>query len=158
MISEGGIRIPYLMSWPAVLPKGKVYDRPVISLDMAATAVEVAGMKKPKELDGTNLIPFLTDEEKGDPHEALFWRFWDQSAVRMGDWKFLKAGSREYLFDLSSKNHEKENLIAQHPDKVKEMRKKLEKWGGELKYPGIPNGDIKRELNWFDHYFKDMHE
>jgi len=153
MISEGGIRVPFVVSWPAVLPKGKVYNRPVISLDMAATAVEVAGLEKPEEFDGTNLIPYLTGDKKGDPHEALYWRFWDQSAVRMGDWKFLKAGSREFLFDLSSPQHEKENLISQNPEKAKNMKKELEKWGNELKNPGIPDGEIRREKIWYDYYF-----
>jgi arylsulfatase A-like enzyme len=153
MISEGGIRVPYIMSWPAVLPKGKVYDKPVISLDMAATSIELAGVKKPKELDGTNLIPYLTGEKEGNPHEALFWRFWDQSAVRKGDWKFLKAGNREFLFDLSSDQHEKENLISQNPKKAKDLKKELVKWGNELKNPGIFDGEITREKNWYDHYF-----
>jgi arylsulfatase A-like enzyme len=153
MISEGGIRVPYIMSWPAVLPKGKVYEQPVISLDMAATAIELAGVSKPDELDGTNLIPYLTGEKEGEPHEALFWRFWDQSAVRMGNWKFLKAGKREFLFDLSSEKHEKDNLISQYPDKAKEMKKELVKWGAELKNQGIPDGEITREKNWYDYYF-----
>ncbi len=56
MLSEGGIRVPYLVTWPSVIPKGQVYDEPVISLDGAATAVAVAGLEKPEELDGVNLI------------------------------------------------------------------------------------------------------
>ncbi len=154
MISEGGIRVPFIMSWPAVLPKGLVYDRPVISLDMAATAMEAAGKTKPGTLDGTNLIPYLTGKKKGDPHEALFWRFWDQSAVRMGDWKFLKAGKREYLFNLASEEHETRNLIGDYPEKAAGMKKRLEAWGAELKNPGIPDGELRREKNWYDHYFK----
>lgn len=154
MVSEGGIRIPYIVSWPAVLPKGKVYDRPVISLDMAATAIELAGFKKPRELDGTNLIPYLTGEKSGDPHEALFWRFWDQSAIRIGDWKFLKAGKREFLFDLSSEKHERENLISKHPDTALKMKEELVKWASDLKKPGIPDGEILREKYWYDYYFK----
>lgn len=154
MVAEGGIRIPFIMSWPAGLPGGKVYDRPVISLDMAVTAIELAGEKKPKEMDGTNLIPYLAGENDGEPHEALYWRFWDQSAIRMGNWKLLKAGSREYLFDLSSENHEKENLISIYPEKAKEMKKKLLDWGDELKNPGIPNGEIRREKSWYDYYFE----
>jgi len=153
MVSEGGIRVPYIMSWPAVLPKGKVYDRPVISLDMAATAIELAGIEKPEELDGTNLIPYLTGEKEGDPHEALYWRFWDQSAIRAGDWKFLKAGNREFLFDLGSEKHEKENLIEKFPEKAEKLKSKLKKWGSELKNPGIPDGEITREKEWYDHYF-----
>jgi arylsulfatase A-like enzyme len=121
---------------------------------MAATAIAVAGKTKPEALDGTNLIPYLTGEKKGDPHDALFWRFWDQSAVRMGDWKFLKAGKREYLFNLASKDHETVNLIENYPERAAGMKKRLEAWGAELKNPGIPDGELRREKNWYDHYFK----
>lgn len=155
MVSEGGIRVPYIVSWPAILPKGMVYDKPVISLDVAATAVAIAGAKEIKELDGTNLVPYLTGEKEGQPHEALYWRFWDQSAIRMGDWKFLKAGNREFLFDLASEDHEKVNLIKSNPQKAESLKKELVKWGAELKNPGIPDGEIRREKQWYDHYFKE---
>ena len=107
MISEGGIRVPYIVNWPAGLPKGVVYNRPVISLDVAATCNALAGLPDTNDLDGANLIPYLNDIKKGDPHEALFWRFWDQSAIRMGDYKFLKAGNQEYLFNVTTIGHEK---------------------------------------------------
>ena len=154
MISEGGIRVPYIVSWPAVLPKGKVYNQPVSSLDVAATSIAVARLKKVKELDGTNLIPYLTGEKTGAPNEYLYWRFWDQSAVRNGDWKFLKAGDREFLFNLSTPEHETVSLIKKYPEKAKALKKKLEKWGAELKNPGIPIGEIGREARWYNHYFK----
>lgn len=155
MISEGGIRVPYIVSWPAVLPKGKVYDKPVISLDVAATSVAVAGLEVAKELDGANLIPYLTGEKEGQPHEALYWRFWDQSAIRMGDWKFLKAGNREFLFDLSSEQHEKANLIKQHPQKALTLKKELTKWAKDLKNPGIYDGEVRNEKGWYDYYFSE---
>lgn len=88
------------------MPQGKVYDKPVISLGVVATAIEISGQKKPQELDGVNLIPYLCDQVKGEAHEALYWCFWEQSAVRMGAWKLLKAGKQECLFNLDSKEHE----------------------------------------------------
>ena len=154
MLSEGGIRVPFLVSWPAVLPKGKVYDEPVISLDVAATAVAAAGLKKPAEMDGVNIIPYLLGERAGPPHEALYWRFWEQSAIREGDWKFLKAGSREFLFQLGPQGIESENLILQEPGKAAELKAKLGEWADELYYPGIPDGPINnQEIGWFDFYF-----
>lgn len=155
MLSEGGIRIPFIINWPAGLPKGKVYDRPVISLDMAATCAAVAGLPPTDELDGVNLIPYLNGKKDGDPHDALFWRFWDQSAVRMGDYKFLKAGRLEYLFNVASREHENKNLIAEYPEKAETMKKRLLAWGKELKNPGVPSGDIGREKRWYDHYFSE---
>ncbi len=154
MLSEGGIRVPFIVSWPAGLPKGIVYDKPVSSLDVAATSVALAGLKPDMERDGTNIIPYLTGDKKGDPHKALYWRFWDQSAIRMGDWKFLKAGNREFLFDVESDEHENNNLITDHPERAKKMKMKLEDWADGLHHPGIYNGKVKREKNWYDHYFK----
>lgn len=62
MISEGGIRVPFIVNWPAGLPKGLVYNKPVISLDVAATCMALAGLPKTDKLDGTNLIPYLKKE------------------------------------------------------------------------------------------------
>ena len=154
MLAEGGIRVPYLVSWPAVLPQGVEYHEPVISLDVAATSVAVAGLPGSPSLDGVNLIPYLTGEAEGSPHEVLYWRFWEQTAIRMGDWKFLKAGPREFLFDLSAEQLEKENLIGQHPGKAAELKAKLGEWAGELFVPGIPEGPLNnQEIGWYDFYF-----
>ncbi|MDH3699596.1 MAG: sulfatase-like hydrolase/transferase [Flavobacteriaceae bacterium] len=154
MLSEGGIRVPFIVSWPGGLPKGTVYDKAVSSLDVAATSVALAGLKTDKKLDGVNIIPYLTGDKKGEPHEALYWRFWYQSAIRMGDWKFLKAGPREFLFNVETDEHENKNLLASYPDKASSMKGKLEKWGKELHHPGIPDGNMVREKKWYDHYFK----
>ena len=58
MLSEGGIRVPYIVSWPNVLPKGIVYDKMVSSLDVAATSIASAGLAPSNELDGVNLVPY----------------------------------------------------------------------------------------------------
>jgi arylsulfatase A-like enzyme len=154
MLSEGGIRVPFIVSWPKGLPKGIVYDKPVTSLDVAATSVALAGLEPTKELDGINIIPFLSGDKKGEPHDALYWRFWDQSAIRVGEWKFLKAGSKEFLFNVETDEHENKNLINNHPDKASSMKKLLNKWGKDLHHPGIPDGKNARTKKWYDHYFK----
>ncbi|MDG1729308.1 MAG: sulfatase-like hydrolase/transferase [Algibacter sp.] len=153
MLSEGGIRIPYIISWPKRLPKGKIYDRPVSSLDVAATSIAVAGLSKSKQLDGVNIIPFLEGKKTGDPHEALYWRFWNQGAIREGNMKYLKAGEREFLFDVSGDLHESKNLINKYPKLVSKMRAKLEKWANGLQKPGLRN-EQGRERRWYNYYFK----
>jgi arylsulfatase A-like enzyme len=52
MLSEGGIRIPYLMSWPAQVDAGQVLDIPLSSLDVGATAVAVSGLERDADLKG----------------------------------------------------------------------------------------------------------
>lgn len=73
---EGGIRVPYIVSWPVKLPAGEVYSKTVSSLDILPTAVAAAGLPLHEKLDGVNLIPFLSNENPGNPHPKLFvmWR------------------------------------------------------------------------------------
>ncbi len=153
MLSEGGIRVPFIVNWPAGLPKGKVYDEPVISLDVAATCVQLAGLKPIKELDGVNLIPYLNNDIKGSPHEALYWRFWQQTAIREGDFKYLKQKDREFLFNLKADISETTNLIAQYPEKVKQMKVKLNKWEKTLYYKNLEPSGEGQEVEWYNHYF-----
>ncbi len=155
MISEAGIRVPFIMNWPNGLPKGKVYDRPVSSLDIAATSLAIAGKPVPKELDGVNVIPFLNGENTADPHEALYWRFWKQTAVRVGNWKFLRLANTEFLFNLNSDEHEQVNLIKQFPEKAQALKTKLTNWSNELQNPGLITTDRSSMPvdHWLEFYF-----
>ena len=110
MLSEGGVRVPYIVTWPENLPKNTVIDSAVTTLDVAATSLAVAGLGSVDEMDGENLIPHIRGEQFDLDQRALYWRFWNQAAIRKGNWKYLSAGDREYLFDLDN-NHEHENLI-----------------------------------------------
>ena len=94
MLSEGGIRTPFLATWPARLPGGKVYDQPVSSLDVAATAVAAAGLPKAPELDGKDLAPFATGQNGAAPHERPFWRWGSQAAVLEHPWQPVRLGHR----------------------------------------------------------------
>jgi arylsulfatase A-like enzyme len=155
MLSEGGIHVPYLMRWPGGLPAGKVYENPVSSLDVGATAVALAGLPADPALDGVNLIPFLTGEETQPPHPDLFWRFWGQSSVRSGRWKLLIAGEEKHLFDLESDQHERRDVLAEHPEIAQKLETRLSQWAGELKTPGLPNQKFNdEEKGWYDHYMK----
>ena len=88
MLSEGGIRVPFVVSWPGTIPGKQVYRHPIVALDVAATAVAIAGLKPDNSLDGVNLIPHLTGKIKAAPHESIQWRWIAQAAVREGRWKF----------------------------------------------------------------------
>jgi uncharacterized sulfatase len=153
MLTEGGVRVPFVVAWKGRIPGGRVCEHPVISLDVAATAVAVAGLASDPTLDGANLIPCLTGEASGPPRESLYWRWIAQSAVRAGRWKLLRGGDREYLFDLEADKEEKRNLIAQHPDVAKRLRAKLEAWAGDLDPPGLAAGPMAQTWErYFDFY------
>lgn len=132
-VYDGGIRVPFLVSWPAKLKPG-TYDKPVISLDFLPTALAAGGGEAPsdRKLDGVNLIPFLTGEKTGTPHEALFWRAngpGGNYAARMDDWKLVRLGkSAPELYNLASDVGETKNLAADKPDVLAKLLSAVETW------------------------------
>ena len=85
---EGGIRVGMIVNWKDKVPENSTYDQPVISLDILPTFLAAAGAKQSgsKKLDGVNLLPFITNENKAAPHEILYWRRGVAAAVREGKW------------------------------------------------------------------------
>lgn len=154
MLTEGGIRVPFLAKWKGVIPAGTVYSQPVSSLDIAATAVRCTGAAWDNGLDGVDLVPYLAGKRDGAPHEALFWRFWDQAAVREGQWKYLRVGkSGEFLFDLSTDQNERVSLLGQHPEIVQRLARRLDDWTAGLQPPGSPTKQPNdQEKKWYKHY------
>lgn len=155
MLCEGGIRVPFVVYWKGKIPAGQVYEHPVISLDVAATAVALSGLEPDAQLDGVNLVPYLSGEKQGAPHDVLFWRWIAQSAVREGNWKLLRGGKREYLFDLSTDKEEKRNLAAEHPEIAARLRGKLEAWSGELNPPGLAVREMSEVWQQYYDYYLD---
>jgi arylsulfatase A-like enzyme len=127
---EGGIREPFMIQWKGRVPAGKLDDRPVISLDILPTALAAVGAPIPAaaKLDGVNLLPYLTGEITGDPHATLCWRYANQSAVRMGDWKLIEMGSKTQLYNITADIGEKNNLADAQPQKVKELQAAYQQW------------------------------
>lgn len=154
MLSEGGIHVPFVVSWPGTIPAGQVYDHPISALDVAATAAEIARLEtQPADLDGVNLIPHLTGKKTTPPHEVLTWRWVAQSAIREGNWKLLRGGEREYLYDLEADLEEKHNLAAKHPEIATRLRTRLSTWANELDPPGLASGEMSRAATgYFDFY------
>lgn len=153
MLADGGIRTPWLMRWKGTVAP-QIYTNPVISLDVGATAVNVAGLAPDSLLDGTNLVPFLTGVNTNAPHAQLFWRFWDQSAVREGRWKYIQpANQPPFLFDLETDFTETRNLIGQHPDIAADLDAKLESWKAGL-FPTTQGGSLNsQEIPWYRRFF-----
>lgn len=127
---EGGIRVPWLAQWKGRLPAGKVYEQPVIQLDIAPTALAAADAPADGKLEGVNLLPYFRGEKEGAPHEALFWRFGEQTAVRMGDWKLVAArgSGGKRLFNLKDDLGETKDLTSACPDKAKELQAAWDAW------------------------------
>jgi arylsulfatase A-like enzyme len=141
---EGGIRVPYLVRWPGKVPAGAEYRQPVIQLDITPTILAATGVSVPDadKLDGVNLLPFLSGENKAAPHERLYWRFGPQIALREGDWKLLKVrGDSELrLYNLASDIGETRDLASTEPERVKKLQAAWDAWNGTLIEPKwVPN-------------------
>jgi arylsulfatase A-like enzyme len=147
---EGGIRVPFVISWPGRIKPG-VDDRPVIQLDAHVTALAAAGVDvKPEwKLDGVNLLPFLSGEKAGAPHEALYWRLGQQMAIRVGDYKLVRYDSNAdtrtgrsdqpvtaaKLYRLADDIGESRDLAAAMPEKVKELQSQWDAWNATQAAP-----------------------
>lgn len=144
---EGGIHVPFAMQWPGHVPAGMVYNNPVISLDIMATAVALANAETKNPLDGVNLIPYLKGEKQGVPHKELFWRKYDQDwhAVRSGDYKMLRKGESDTeWYNLSEDISEKNELSKAEVKAPEEMLMAHDNWLSEMKDPvfwGLMQGD-----------------
>lgn len=135
---EGGIRAPIIMRWPARLPTGKQLPQIMLSMDFLPTLLAATGQPvDDTQFDGMNLLPVLLGEQ--EPAErTVYWRFraHDQAAVRQGEWKYLRIGGKEHLFNLSVDARERAQLERQHPEKFAELRALWERWNSEmLPYP-----------------------
>ncbi|TWU51742.1 sulfatase family protein [Rubripirellula reticaptiva] len=143
LLTEGGIRVPFVVHWNGTIPAGQVYSHPVTSLDVGATACALAGLPDDPELDGVSLLPYLSGQTDGIPHGTLYWRWLGQSAIRKGKWKYLRSDQREFLFDLENDVEETNNLIEDRPDVARSLVKELTTWAATQSPPGI--GAMKSE-------------
>lgn len=155
MLAEGGIRVPFVLSWPARVAKNQTITQPVMTLDLTATIQAAAGLPPDAQLDGINLLPYVTQPGKSLPPRALFWRFWGQSAVRAGDWKLLQVGNAPpLLFNLKDDRGEKRNRIAEQPGIAEDLQRKLSGWAAQLDPAGLPRGPLnEQERKWYQYYF-----
>ena len=147
---EGGIRVPFVMSWKGHLPAGTVYDPQVIQLDFLPTALAVAGVEvKPEwKLDGVNLLPHLKGEASAPPHDVLYWRSIGQTAVRKGDWKLVTYMSKidegdvhrselppptaPRLYNLSTDIGETNDLASSETEKFNELKSLWDEWNANM--------------------------
>ncbi|XPF93143.1 sulfatase-like hydrolase/transferase [Colwellia sp. RE-S-Sl-9] len=132
---EGGVHVPFIAHWPNQIKKGQVFEGLVSSLDIAATSVALAGADDSDGLlDGVNLVPFVTGQNKGTPHKALFWRLEEADniwAVRTLTGKYMQQGlpgvDRAY-FDMVEDPTEQHNIVDQRPDEQAKLAVLWNEW------------------------------
>ena len=136
---EGGIHVPFIVSWPAELKGGKKCDVPMWSIDLFATALDAAGLPLPQDrpLDGKSILPALKGETD-KLHDEFYWSsggIKGQWAVRSGNWKLIGQKARVELFDLEKDLSETTDLATKYPQVVSGLRSKYNAWLDEMADP-----------------------
>ncbi|KZN14608.1 sulfatase family protein [Marinomonas sp. TW1] len=139
-LTEGGIRVPWVVRWPGVVKKGSVSMQHCMTMDWSRTLLEAGnGVFSPDyPVDGVSLMPVLKGETERF-ERPLYWRMKHrgQRALRLDDWKYLKVDEHEYLFNITNDARERANLAKRYPDKLADMRQRWLDWNETM--PQIPD-------------------
>jgi len=155
ILLEGGVRVPFIVSWPGHLPAGRIYEQPVSSLDLTPTFLRVVGIgaEDRARLSGVDLWPGLSGGSDSPPQRDLLWRFTISAAIREGDWKLVRLPDRlPMLFNLRDDLSELHDVALANLDRTKAMLAKLGRWDVRLPHPVTLEGAVwkHRQLNLYD--------
>lgn len=158
-LTEGGIRVPFVLRWPNAVASGQVNDAASITMDWTATLLAAAGTSPDPSypLDGENLLSWLTSGASYPDHD-LFWRIASQGAVRRGRNKYLRdhrdravvgnwpreAGQHDFLFDVTVDGREAADIKRNNEDELAELSAAWDQWASQLLpipegHPNLPN-------------------
>ena len=142
-LTEGGIRVPWVAHWPAVIPAGSVSSQHCMTMDWSATLLDVGGGKPHPDypLDGHSMSEVLRDPTHTF-ERPLYWRMnhRQQRAMRLGDWKYLKVDDHEYLFNIAQDERERANLANHERERFETLRQQYLSW--EATVPPIPEDAV----------------
>ena len=148
---EGGIRVPFAMQWPKKIKPGITYDKPIIALDVFATVASAASAEKyiKNDIDGVDLLPYLTEENSGLPHEYLYWQNRDKDidVVRDERYKYLRIKNDEYIFDLKNDISEETNIINSSKPIYNRLKSKFKEWEKDMIDPVFLDLGMGKEYN-----------
>jgi N-acetylgalactosamine-6-sulfatase len=148
----GGIRVPFLVRWPGVVPAGKTdRDSVLTAVDMVPTFMELAGKELPEgyEPDGVSMVSALKGEEF-ERNKPIFWEWraarshpiiWPYVGVRAGKWKLLYNPElkKAELYNIEEDWAETTDVSSQYPEVVKELTQEILAWKETL--PTNPSPD-----------------
>jgi arylsulfatase A-like enzyme len=138
-LTEGGIRVPYIVQWPTLVAPGGVTAQHCLTMDWSATMLAAAGVQPHPDypLDGVSLLPVLRDASSTFTR-PMAWRMnhRGQRALRDGRWKYLRVDGHDYLFDIDADERERANRGPYERDRLMTMRQTWEQWNATM--PPIP--------------------
>lgn len=131
---EGGFRVPGIVRWPSHIKGNRVTSEMATTMDLFATIANVCGAPLPgdRKIDGHSLMPLLMGKEDSPTNTLFYCRGENLEALRQGRWKYrYTKDDGAQLFNLLVDPAEMYNMSDRHPDLVKEMHGKLEKFSEE---------------------------
>lgn len=133
VLFEGGIRVPCIVRWPGVIPRGMVCDELLTTLEIYPAVCGAAKVKPPSGvvLDGSDMTRVLAGKEPS-PRNEMFWERRGDRAARAGEWKWLQSPQGSGLFDLSADIGEKNDLSKEKRDVLREMRSRFAAWRKQM--------------------------
>ncbi|MFT4565401.1 MAG: arylsulfatase A-like enzyme [Saprospiraceae bacterium] len=162
---EGGLHIPFIVSYPKSIPSGQTYEGRISNIDIFSTVGTLTGASLPtdREMDGENILPYLTGEQEGEPSRPLFCKSGTYSFLIKNGWKLQvdEMQNKKWLFDLNTDPTEQNNLVATEIEKLTELSKLRQDllveqsepiWKGALTSPVQIDEHIKQELTKEDEY------
>jgi arylsulfatase A len=138
---EGGIREPTILRWPGKTRPGTVYEEPVAFVDWLPTVCALTGAPVPTDwpIDGASFLP-LFDGKPVERKGPLFWHYLRRAAMRDGDWKIIGSPQEGelQLFNIRQDPHEKNDLAAQEPERMKALSERFRALYSEILKEGGP--------------------
>ncbi len=139
---EGGIRVPFFMSWQGKITVGSKFISPVSTLDILPTIAGATGCPLPADrlIDGENLLAYLNTDSIA-PHGELFWQRGSTRAVRSGDWKVIwnaECGDT-LLFNIASDPNESQDLFQLEKNLARDLIGIHDNWSETLHTPLWPS-------------------
>jgi arylsulfatase A-like enzyme len=142
---EGGIRVPFIISWPKTISPGKS-DEPVISLDILPTIFDMIGKELPEDrtFDGKSILPVIEGTLDEPLHDQLVWDGdEDKWAIRQGDYKLVKNKQGDVeLYNLKNDIGESNNIISSNASIAEKLQADYDKWRSEM---GTPMGSKNKK-------------
>jgi len=155
---EGGVRVPFMMRWPAGMEGGRAIEQPVTHIDLFTTIAAATGASLPdRVIDGVNLLPIASGSGSLDrPDDAIFWQSGKYRAVRAGDWKFQidLEQDKSWLFNLADDPTEQNNVLDKNPDVAARLQGLLDAHleGRKLLYPAATSMAVMIDKSLAEQY------
>ncbi|MDB4135162.1 sulfatase-like hydrolase/transferase [Gammaproteobacteria bacterium] len=160
---EGGMHIPFIMSWPKGIKENSIYTKNIHHNDIFPTIANVTGVSIPNNLkiDGINLLPYINGIDLNNPHETLYWKEGDLQTIIHKNMKLIRSNTpvyRDWLFDLEKDPYEQININKEYPKVIAQLNSLLDIHISEQVkslWPSVVSTPIRIDKTEIDKYDED---